>query len=72
MMAEKSWEVTKIFFCDRVGKVVNIENEVVYPADFLPDAPRIIAHRCSLATECNLDDKPVCAWCGTNPNFEPS
>jgi hypothetical protein len=71
-MAEKAWEVTKVFYCDHVGQVVTIETEVVYPADVLPDAPRVVARRCSSAKECNLYDKPSCVWCGTNPNFEPS
>lgn len=70
-MAEKVWEVTKVFYCDHVGHVVSIENEVVYPADFVPDPPRVIARRCSNAGECNLYDKPACVWCGTNPNAEP-
>ncbi len=71
-MAEKTWEVPKTFYCDRVGHLVSIENEVVFPADFIPDAPRIIAHRCSKASECNLYEKPACAWCGTNPDFKPT
>ena len=70
-MAEKHWEVLKIRYCDHVGHEINIESEVVYPADYLPDAPRVVAHRCSNARECNMFDKPTCAWCGTNPNYQP-
>ena len=71
-MAEKTWQVNRVFYCDRVQKVVTIENEVIYPADILPDEPRVLGRRCSNAKECNLYDKPACVWCGTNPNFEPS
>jgi hypothetical protein len=71
-MAEKVWEVTKIRYCDHVAHVVTIETQLIYPADILPDEPRIAARRCSNAKECNLYDKPSCIWCGTNPNFEPT
>jgi hypothetical protein len=38
----------------------------------LPEQPpRIIAHRCSSAMECNAVNKPACAWCGTNPDYRP-
>jgi len=70
-MAEKKWEVIKIHYCDHVGHEVAFETEMIYPIDFLPDAPRISARRCSNAKECNMFDKPTCVWCGTNPNHEP-
>jgi hypothetical protein len=70
-MAVKTWEVTKIHYCDHVGHEVSFETEVVYPSDYLPDAPRVVARRCSNAKECNLFEKPTCVWCGTNPNHEP-
>lgn len=70
-MAEKNWEVLKVRYCDHVGHEISIEAEVVHPADYLPDAPRVLAHRCSNARECNMYDKPVCAWCGTHPDHEP-
>ncbi|MCX6066335.1 MAG: hypothetical protein NT121_11360 [Chloroflexi bacterium] len=70
-MAEKKWEVTKIRYCDHVGHEVAFETEVIYPIDFLPDAPRVTARRCSNAKECNMFDRPTCVWCGTNPNHEP-
>ena len=35
------------------------------------EVPRILAHRCSNALECNGINKPSCAWCGTNPNYRP-
>lgn len=69
-MAEKIWQVEKIKFCEHVGQEVAIENEVVYPAEHLPEqSPRILAHRCSRALECNMLDKPACALCGTNPDL---
>lgn len=67
-MATKIWEVEKIYTCAYLGCEVASEVEVVYPADFLPDLPRITAHRCSHAKECNMGDKPNCAY-GTNPNY---
>ena len=71
-MAEKIWKVEKSKYCEHVGHEVDIENEVVYPAENLPDQPpRIIAHRCSNALECNAVDKASCALCGTNPNLDP-
>jgi hypothetical protein len=71
-MAKKEWKVTKVKYCDHVGHEVALENEVVYPADHLPDQPaRVVARRCSNAMECNQFDKPVCTWCGTNPDHDP-
>lgn len=71
-MTLKTWQVEKIKYCEHVGHEIALEAEVVYPAEHLPEqAPRVTAHRCSNALECNMFDKPVCAWCGTNPNHEP-
>lgn len=71
-MAEKTWKIEKNKYCEHVGHQVQIENEVVYPAENLPDQPaRIVAHRCSNALECNLNDKASCALCGTNPDLDP-
>jgi hypothetical protein len=71
-MAEKIWHVEKIKFCEHVGQDVTIEDEVVYPAEYLPDQPaRVLAHRCSHALECNLLEKPACNLCGTNPDLDP-
>ncbi|MDP1545587.1 MAG: hypothetical protein Q8L87_06155 [Anaerolineales bacterium] len=70
-MAEKIWQVEKIKFCERVGEEVSIENEVAYPAEYLPDQPpRILARRCSHALECNMLEKPACNLCGTNPDLD--
>jgi len=72
-MAQKKWKISKIRYCEHVGHEIALENQVVYPADQLPDQPpRIISSRCSNAMECNKMDKMVCAWCGTNPDVKPS
>jgi hypothetical protein len=49
-----------------------LETLVVLPSELLPEQPpRIIAHRCSEALDCNGVNKPSCAWCGTNPDYRP-
>jgi hypothetical protein len=71
-MAEKTWQVEKIKHCEHVGHEVTIENELIFPAEFLPDTPpHVVAHRCSHATECNMIEHPVCSLCGTNPDINP-
>jgi hypothetical protein len=71
-MAQKMWQTQTTCYCERVGQEINLETQVVYPAELLPDQPpRILAHRCSNAIECNKLDKMVCAYCGTNPEFKP-
>ena len=72
-MAEKTWQIEQIKHCEHVGHEVAIENELVFPADHLPDQPpHIIAHRCSNAIECNMMvEHPVCDLCGTNPDVDP-
>jgi hypothetical protein len=52
--------------------MVALEADLVYPADMLPDqAPRVLAHRCSMGLECNQDSRPSCLWAGTNPGVDP-
>lgn len=71
-MAEKSWETIKITYCQRIGKEVSLEAQVVYPSNVMPDTPpRILAHRCEYGVECNLEGTPSCVWAGTNPNYDP-
>ncbi len=71
-MAFRTWQVSKIKYCEYVGHEVALEDEVVYPAEYLPDQPpRVLASRCSNATICNQLERPVCIWCGTNPNHQP-
>jgi hypothetical protein len=71
-MALKTWQPIKICFCQHIGTEVALEAEVVYPSETLPDqAPRVGAHRCSHALDCNLDGRPGCIWAGTNPAVDP-
>jgi hypothetical protein len=67
-MATKVWEVVKFYFCEYVGHEVACEAQVVYPADNLPDAPRVIAHRCSCANNCDIEDKANCPYGITDMN----
>ena len=49
-MAQKKWQIEKFHYCEHVGQEVELEVQVVYPADQLPDQPpHVIAHRCSKA-----------------------
>lgn len=71
-MAQKKWYVSKLCYCEHVGHEIALETQVVLPAEFLPEQPpRITAHRCSSALECNAINKPSCAWSGTNPDYRP-
>jgi len=71
-MAVRTWEVSKIKYCEYVRHEIALETEVVYPAEHLPEQlPRVISHRCSNAIACNQLDQPVCIWCGTNPDHQP-
>jgi hypothetical protein len=70
-MAEKTWEVSQICFCQHVDQDVALEAEVVHPIDFLPDPPRILARRCSLGVQCNQFEQAACVWAGTNPAHDP-
>ena len=71
-MAQVTWQVHKICYCERVGHEIALETEVVFPSEQLPDQPpRVLARRCSNATMCNQFDKMACAWYGTNPDYRP-
>lgn len=71
-MAVKVWQPEKICFCDRVGKEVALEVEMVYPSDIMPDmVERVMAHRCSHASECTWFEKPACIWSGSHPTYDP-
>jgi hypothetical protein len=49
-----------------------MDAEVILPAEWLPEGPpRVIAHRCSQAVDCNLDNRASCVWAGTNPAYDP-
>jgi hypothetical protein len=70
-MAERTWEVSQVCFCDNVKQKVTLETEVLVPADLLPDPPRLLSHRCSLSLECNQLTRATCIWAGTNPDYDP-
>lgn len=71
-MATKVWESIKVRYCEHVKDNVNLDAQVVYPAEWMPDQPpQVVAHRCSHAFSCNLDNRPSCIWAGTNPAFDP-
>lgn len=71
-MAFRTWEISKISYCEHVGHEIALETELVYPAEYLPDQPaRVLARRCSNALACNCQDKPGCTWSCTNPEHHP-
>ena len=70
-MVERTWETSKVCYCEHVMREVALEAEVLYPMDFLPDPPRVLSHRCSLGMECNQFAKAACVWAGSNPNYDP-
>jgi hypothetical protein len=70
-MVERVWEVTRLCYCEHIGEKVALEAEVLYPIDYLPDPPRVIAHRCSRGRHCNFFATAACAWAGTNPGVDP-
>lgn len=71
-MATRLWQPINICYCHHIDRLVALEAEMIYPAEWLPDqAPRIAAHRCSHGLDCNLDGRASCIWAGTNPNLDP-
>ncbi len=71
-MATRIWQTIKVRYCQHVCTEVGLEAEVIFPVDPLPDQPpQVVAHRCSHAFRCNLDERPSCVWAGTNPAFDP-
>ena len=71
-MAQRTWQTIKIRYCEHAGQEVSMDAEVILPAEWLPDGPpRVIAHRCSHAVDCNLDNRASCVWAGTNPAYDP-
>ena len=62
-MAFRTWEISKISYCEHVGHEIALETELVYPAEHLPDQPaRVLGRRCSNALACNGLEKPGCEW----------
>ncbi len=70
-MTSETWQPIRICYCHHVQQDVALEAEIVYPVDFLPDQPRVVAHRCSHGLDCNLDGRVSCLWAGTNPVIDP-
>ena len=71
-MTMRRWERIKVLYCQHAAAEAALEVQVVYPPEWFPDQPpRVLAHRCSRAAECNLVGKPSCIWAGTNPVFDP-
>lgn len=71
-MATRTWQPIQTCYCHHLQRMVALEAELIYPAEFLPDwTPRVQAHRCSEGIQCNQDDRASCIWAGTNPNFDP-
>ena len=70
-MAERIWVVSKISYCEHVNDDAALEAEMLFPADNLPDPPRVLSHRCSLGMQCNQFAQPACIWAGTNPDHDP-
>lgn len=71
-MAIQVWDKIKEYYCQRVGKSVCLEAEIVLAEGILCDEPpRVIRHRCSDGETCNQDDKAACIWAGTNPVYDP-
>ena len=71
-MAATKWVVVNKTWCERAGAEAVLMEQRVYSADILPDAMshRVIARRCSVATECNLAEIP-CRWSFTRPAYDP-
>lgn len=71
-MERMMWKPMKAVYCEKAEQEVALEVKVVYPAEFLPEQPpRVLAHRCSAALDCNMLDRPSCIWTGTLPGFDP-
>ncbi len=71
-MATTYWEQVKTIYCQRARGEAALEVEVMVPAEPIPDWPkRVIAHRCSLAQDCEVQGIGNCCWTGANPLNDP-
>lgn len=71
-MAVRIWQTTQVRYCHQIQEEVELEAELVYPSEVLPDQPpRLLARRCSHGMACLLDGRPKCIWAGTNPAYDP-
>ncbi len=71
-MTFRTWTPIRFRYCHHVGEKVALEADLVYPSEWLPEQkPRVLAHRCSHAMLCNLEERPGCIWAGTQPAVDP-
>lgn len=71
-MSFRTWAPIRFRYCNHLGEKVALEAELVYPSEWLPEQkPRVLAHRCSHALICNLDESSNCTWAGTQPISDP-
>src|SRR5215204_2072117 len=62
-MAEKKWYVSKVRYCEHVGHEIALETQVVLPSEYLPEQkPRVTAHRCSNAMQCDQQTSLCVVW----------
>jgi len=40
-MTNEAWQPIRVCYCHHIGQDVALEAEIVYPADMLPDGPRV-------------------------------
>lgn len=71
-MATITWETLKVRYCDTAETQVELQAEMIYPAEWLPDQPaRVLAHRCSHGLVCMANGQGACCWSGANPDYDP-
>lgn len=59
-MAFRTWQVSKIKYCEHVGREIALEADMVFPHEVLPDQPpRALARPCSNAMTFNQFEKPA-------------
>lgn len=67
------WEVIDKTHCVYTGQAADLLEQRLYFDDPMPDVGRpfkVLARKCSLATECNLAGFS-CKWAYTNPDRDP-
>jgi hypothetical protein len=67
------WEVIGKASCVYTGEQAELQEQRVYLGEPLPDVGhpyKVLARRCSRATECNLASY-ACKWAYTNPDRDP-
>jgi hypothetical protein len=62
-MAWESWRAGKQTHCEVMDEKVTLQSRLAFAADNLPDQPpRVLAHRCSSAENCDHFDQNKCPW----------